>query len=62
MILNVSINNNNNRNITLKDIVNTVNSQSEINPECPNGCLAQCGNACYCYKFYEYLKEARWPN
>ena len=30
----------------------------EINPECPNGCLAQCSIGCYCYGWHELYKEA----
>jgi hypothetical protein len=32
----------------------------EINSECPNGCLAQCGSGCYCYRWYELYQEATW--
>jgi hypothetical protein len=31
---------------------------SEINPDCPNGCLQSCGD-CYCYQHY-YLEEKQW--
>lgn len=27
---------------------------------CPNGCLDQSGDGCWCYQYYPYLKEASW--
>lgn len=32
---------------------------SEINPDCPNGCLVSMGS-CWCFRYYPN-KEASWP-
>jgi hypothetical protein len=36
-------------------------ASGEINPDCPNGCLVECSDGCFCYKFYPIYKEAPWP-
>lgn len=36
----------------------TAVAQSEVNPNCPNGCLTYLGT-CYCYGTHAY-KEAKW--
>lgn len=33
-------------------------AKAHINPECPNGCIDECDDGCYCYDWYENLKEA----
>ena len=36
----------------------SVKAQDEIiNPECPNGCVMNDHEGCYCYEFYWYLDE-----
>jgi hypothetical protein len=32
----------------------------EINPDCPNGCLAECSDGCWCRQWYPIYKEAEW--
>lgn len=32
----------------------------EINSDCPNGCLNQSGNGCWCFSYYPFVKEAKW--
>lgn len=27
---------------------------------CPNGCLDQSGDGCWCYREYPHLQEAKW--
>jgi len=31
-------------------------ANGEINPDCPNGCVAGSGG-CFCYEYYEYYAE-----
>lgn len=38
-------------------MISTKTSQATVNPNCPNGCLAN-GNGCYCNGWYECLLEA----
>lgn len=35
-------------------------ANNEIDPECPNGCLAKDGPGCYCRGDYPDLQEANW--
>ncbi|MDR2916482.1 MAG: hypothetical protein LBV74_16920 [Tannerella sp.] len=28
--------------------------------DCPNGCLDQSGNGCWCRTWHTYVKEAKW--
>jgi len=37
-------------------------AQADPNPECPNGCLIDPGDGCYCYTWHWDVKEAEWPN
>ena len=32
-----------------------------VNPDCPNGCLAN-GDGCWCKAWYPCYKEAKWSN
>ncbi len=36
-------------------------AQSEINPDCPNGCIKGSGG-CYCFTSYPQYKEYNWGN
>ncbi len=64
MAFNVSMNTNSNEQqmsqTTLKNIEALTASASEVDPECPNGCLDEAGSGCYCYQWYPYVKEADW--
>lgn len=33
--------------------------KADINPECPNGCVAEY-SGCYCYQYYPWFTEASW--
>ena len=35
-------------------------ANGEANPNCPNGCIAQEFEWCFCYTFIENAREARW--
>ena len=37
----------------------SADGEGEIDPNCPNGCVAGIGG-CFCYFGYEYLKEASY--
>jgi len=39
---------------------NVANAKDEINPECPNGCVAG-SKGCYCYGWHYGLGEHKWP-
>lgn len=30
------------------------------NLDCPNGCLSELGDGCWCYSYYPYNKEKHW--
>jgi len=34
-------------------------ANAAVNPDCPNGCLAN-GNGCWCKTWYDCYKEATW--
>ena len=44
-----------------KSEIDNGGGNSGINPLCPNGCLDEIGDGCYCYRFYPDFKEAVWP-
>ncbi len=46
--------------ISLKNVEVMAKANAQVNPECPNGCVA-CGEYCFCYRIYEGLKEYQWP-
>ena len=46
--------------ISLKNVEVMAKANAQVNPECPNGCVA-CGNGCYCYGPHLVLKEYQWP-
>ncbi|MCH7402744.1 hypothetical protein ACFOUP_05470 [Belliella kenyensis] len=35
------------------------NSEAQINPDCPNGCL-QGSDGCFCFQEYQELSEFDW--
>lgn len=39
--------------------VEALANDSEINPDCPNGCESS-GSGCYCYEWYDDLHEHDW--
>jgi hypothetical protein len=59
---NMSVNLNSQDNSELSDVslANVEALAQEVNPDCPNGCLAICSTGCYCNGWYELYKEATW--
>ena len=55
--MNASINGNSNMDIALANV--EVLAQGEINPECENGCIDECGK-CYCYGLHNYAEYKGW--
>lgn len=51
----------NENNVLLSDLAlsNVEALASEINPDCPNGCISG-GGGCYCYHKYSDLQEYKW--
>lgn len=47
--------------VALAILIRITEANAEINPECPNGCLAN-GDGCYCYRHYDDLREKDWGN
>ena len=43
-----------------KSEIDNGGGNSGVNPLCPNGCLDENGDGCYCYRFYPDFKEAVW--
>jgi hypothetical protein len=37
-----------------------VEALAEENSECPNGCIAQANEWCFCYYYHENVREAHW--
>ena len=50
---------NQNSDMSLADIAVMAQANGEINPDCPNGCVA-CGNGCWCYGWHRYDREFNW--
>ena len=48
------------REISVKNIEVMSKANAQVNPECPNGCVA-CGDGCYCYGPHLVLREYQWP-
>lgn len=41
-------------------ISNTASASQKINPDCPNGCIDDWNDGCYCHKEYKEYREAIW--
>jgi hypothetical protein len=57
MFLNINVMVGGSFDLSLDGLISGVSAEAEINPDCPNGCVAGKGG-CFCFIKYPKLKEA----